>query len=353
MDKFDAIILFHTCFVSLLRHVKSAFLLLTRSTLQLVQNCDDNKYEPGVIPALRIEIHPDRLAFRNNELGFTKEQVFALCNIGASTKPRAAAAAAAAAAAVMAVAPAGSEAEVEAAGYIGNKGIGFKSVFKVAQRPCIHSRTFHFQFDSDGAGADGFAYIIPTPLPTPPGWDLTQGTDIILPFKSDPSKTRKPQADSVESGNAQEDDIGCREVFEMVRANVYDIESSLLLFLNRLRRIEIVDASQAPPHCRVMCRREEADGVVRIEDSSSTSAASAERWLITSRILRAEVRRGERPEGELTRLSVAIPLLSAAALQPGAPPPPARDVFAFLPLRSYGFRWVLQVSLFTPQMIVL
>ena len=308
---------------------------------QLVQNCDDNRYNPAVTPALRIEIHPDRLAFRNNEVGFTEEQVFALCNIGASTKPKAAAAAAAA----------GTEADGATAGYIGNKGIGFKSVFKVSQKPCVHSRTYHFQFDSDGAASDGFAYIIPSPLSPPSGWDFSQGTDIILPFKKDSSTGNKSTGHRGDIGAfASEDgcseaniDSGRSEVFEMVRANVYDIESSLLLFLNRLRRIEIVDTSQAPPHRRVMCRREEADGVVLIEDSSSSTDSSAERWLVTSRVLRAGVKRGERPEGELTRLSVAIPLLPAATLRPGSSPPPSRDVFAFLPLRSYGFRWVLQV----------
>jgi hypothetical protein len=39
-----------------------------------------------------------------------------------------------------------------------------------------------------------------------------------------------------------------------------------------------------------------------------------------------------------TELSLALPLLSASA--PGGLAP--QEVFAFLPLRSYGFRFVLQ-----------
>jgi hypothetical protein len=286
-----------------------------------VQNSDDNRYAPGVTPTLRIEIHRDRLAFHNNEEGFTEDNIVALCNIGASSK-------------------------VAAAGYIGHKGIGFKSVFKVSRRPRVHSRTYHFEFDSDGAATDGFAYIIPTPLPFPPGWDPRSGTAIVLPFQ-----VRPAPAAGCDPGAG---DCGA-QVFEMVRANVKDVESSLLLFLNRLKRIEILDSSQAKSHSRVMHRREEPDGVVSIVDSACDEdirgeggGAAAERWLVTSQILPTGIRRNERAGGDTTRLSIAVPMLPAAALLPGAPPPPPRDVFAFLPLRSYGFRWVLQGDFVVP-----
>ena len=280
--------------------------------MQLVQN--------SVIPTLRIEIYQDRLEFCNNEEGFTENNIVALCNIGASTK-------------------------AAVAGYIGQKGIGFKSVFKVSQRPRVHSRTYHFQFDSEGASADGFAYIIPTPLPPPPGWDSSRGSTIILPFKRE----------SAPADGGGDSDGGDR-IFELVRANVYDIESSMLLFLNRLQRIEIHDESQAVSHRRIMHRRDEPGGIVCIEDNAAaecgdsgrTGGAGAERWLVTSRVFRAGIRRNGLAGEEMTRLSVAVPLLPAAALQPGAQPPPLRDVFAFLPLRSYGFRWVLQGDFVLP-----
>ena len=40
-------------------------------------------------------------------------------------------------------------------GYIGQKGIGFKSVFRVTDRPEIHSNGFHICFDVD-SGPMGF-----------------------------------------------------------------------------------------------------------------------------------------------------------------------------------------------------
>ena len=43
-------------------------------------------------------------------------------------------------------------------GYIGQKGIGFKSVFRVSDAPEIHSRGFHIRFDVN-SGPTG--YILP------------------------------------------------------------------------------------------------------------------------------------------------------------------------------------------------
>jgi hypothetical protein len=52
-----------------------------------------------------------------------------------------------------------------------------------------------------------------------------------------------------------------------------------------------------------------------------------------------------RPGVERTKLSVAIPLVPRQSLRHDSQdPPPTRDVYAYLPLRSYGFRFVLQVE---------
>lgn len=81
-------------------------ILFTRVRLWL-QNADDNSYPAGSVPALEFLLLPDAVAALNNEAGFSAADIAALCDVGASTK----------------VAKAG--------GYIGYKGIGFKSVFKV------------------------------------------------------------------------------------------------------------------------------------------------------------------------------------------------------------------------------
>lgn len=81
-----------------------------------------------------------------NELGFTERDVRALCDIGASSK----------AAAGGAGAP---------KDQTGEKGIGFKSVFAISDKPHIHSGRFSFAFDA--RDPTGLGYILPHVLTEP------------------------------------------------------------------------------------------------------------------------------------------------------------------------------------------
>jgi hypothetical protein len=54
--------------------------------MELVQNADDNKYDDGVVPSLRIELKKDEIIVHNNERGFEEENIFAVCSVGDSTK---------------------------------------------------------------------------------------------------------------------------------------------------------------------------------------------------------------------------------------------------------------------------
>ncbi|GAB1737635.1 hypothetical protein NU219Hw_g2051t1 [Hortaea werneckii] len=94
--------------------------------LELIQNSDDNKYASGVIPKLQIVYREDGFLFiGSNEVGFTAANVQAICRIACSTK----------------------KVEGSQKGYIGEKGIGFKAVFKVADMVWIKSVALSFAFD--------------------------------------------------------------------------------------------------------------------------------------------------------------------------------------------------------------
>lgn len=83
----------------------------TRFLLELIQNADDNVYDADIDPHLSIVYRTDGfLWFGCNERGFTEANLRALCTVSESTK----------------------KVEDNRKGYIGEKGIGFKSVFKVA-----------------------------------------------------------------------------------------------------------------------------------------------------------------------------------------------------------------------------
>jgi HSP90 family molecular chaperone len=105
----------------------------------LIQNAEDNNYSRaealGVEPYIKFTIRPDTISIDCNEDGFTPENVRAICRIGESTKIRA-----------------------NAQYYIGEKGIGFKSVFMVASKVHIQSGPFSFSFEhepgNNGMGND-------------------------------------------------------------------------------------------------------------------------------------------------------------------------------------------------------
>jgi len=84
--------------------------LYTKSThflLELLQNCDDNTYASDVIPQVTFVYQSDGLFFLvNNEVGFQPDHIDAICRVGRSTK----------------------RASKGDDGFIGEKGIGFKSL---------------------------------------------------------------------------------------------------------------------------------------------------------------------------------------------------------------------------------
>lgn len=111
----------------------------TRYIFELIQNAEDNRYtiaERNYCELfLHFTLHQDRLTVDSNEDGFTKADVHAICSIHRSSKK-------------------------QQDGYIGHKGIGIKSVFKIAYNVCIQSGPFSFYFKYR-RGDGGLAMITP------------------------------------------------------------------------------------------------------------------------------------------------------------------------------------------------
>ena len=79
----------------------------SRLLLELLQNADDNDYSNGKTPKVDIRYQRELLAFVNNEIGFSNQNVDALCRVTQSTKRKL------------------------KSKKTGEKGIGFKSVFQI------------------------------------------------------------------------------------------------------------------------------------------------------------------------------------------------------------------------------
>ena len=174
---------------------------------ELIQNAEDNHYSAGVEPKLHFElldIDPTGtagtkgcLAIYNNELGFELKNVKAVSSVGGSTKKNS-----------------------KDSGYIGEKGIGFKSVFSVTPSPHIYSNGFQFSF-RDNDEKTGLGYIIPY-------WEenvpkvvreklTTYNTCILLPLRDDPE----------------------RDCLLKIRQELNNLDASLLLFLNKISELTV------------------------------------------------------------------------------------------------------------------
>ncbi|KAL0392595.1 UNVERIFIED_CONTAM: protein NO VEIN, partial [Sesamum radiatum] len=253
-----------------------------------VQNADDNIYPGDVEPTLIFILHEKGIVVLNNEQGFSANNIRALCDVGNSTK------------------------KGHKAGYIGKKGIGFKSVFRVTDAPEIHSNGFHIKFDIT-EGQIGFVLRRLSPcdidlytrLASADAGSMDQNywkTCIMLPFRSNLS-----------------------EGFAMnnILSMFMDLHPSLLLFLHRLRCIEfrnILDDSLI-----VMRKEVLGDGLVEVALGNEKMT-----WFVVSQKLKADIIRSD---VQTTEISIAFTLQETG--EGGyVPVLDQQPVFAFLPLRK-------------------
>lgn len=135
--------------------------------LELIQNAEDNEYvvtNPSLSFSL-IKENPTgsegatgALIIENNEVGFSEANMDAICSVGSNFKQK-------------------------IKGYIGEKGIGFKSVFNITRTPHIFSNNYQVRFP-DKIPKLGLGYIVPEWVDIiPDGIDLDK-TTIILPLNN-------------------------------------------------------------------------------------------------------------------------------------------------------------------------
>ncbi|MCD7453280.1 hypothetical protein HAX54_020359 [Datura stramonium] len=268
--------------------------------LELVQNADDNFYPEDVEPTLTFILQDKGIIILNNECGFSADNIRALCDVGNSTK------------------------KGRNAGYIGKKGIGFKSVFRVTDAPEIHSNGFHIKFDiTDGQ----IGFVLPTVVP-PCDIDFytklaSSGSDcnywntcIVLPFRS----------------NLLE-----RSGEENIMSMFADLHPSLLLFLHRLHCIKF--RNMVSDSIVVMRKEVVGNGIIKISFGEEKLTC-----FVVSQKLRADT---IRPDTPTTEISIAF-MLQETVDGSYNPHLEQQPVFAFLPLRKYGLKFILQGDFVLP-----
>lgn len=254
---------------------------------ELLQNADDNQYGDGLVPCFVLRRFRDSLVIENNESGFEEVHVRAICDAAKSTK---------------------ANRKKGPDGATGEKGIGFKAVFQVSDRPEVHSNGYHFRFDRNKHGP--FGTVIPEWID---GASDSMGTRIVLPLRTD---------------------------YALPAEFLKSLQPELLLFLRRLKRLEFhdVDYGQA-----VVLRRSD-DGpnvaVTRtVTDSVEKQRSGEQRHSFrvhSLRISMADIHESRRSNIETTDVAIAMPLDADGNVNETQ----SRSLFAFLPVKDSGLRFL-------------
>ncbi|KAJ8629755.1 hypothetical protein MRB53_023078 [Persea americana] len=184
--------------------------------MELIQNAEDNEYLPGVSPTLEFIFTteditgtgaPATLLVCNNEKGFSMKNIESICSIGQSTKKG-----------------------KREFGFIGEKGIGFKSVFLVTTRPYIFSNGYQIRLSEEPDLHCGIGYIVPEWVngrPTVSDIHRVYGSHKVLPTTVIvlPLRPEKVQA---------------------VKKQLSGVHPELLLFLSKIRKLSIQENSKDP-----------------------------------------------------------------------------------------------------------
>ncbi|RFU23945.1 hypothetical protein B7463_g12390, partial [Scytalidium lignicola] len=270
-----------------------------RFLMEVIQNADDNRYLVSSTPTLCISVSSQLVKIECNEIGFTEENVQALCRTGQSSKP-------------------------PGQGYIGEKGIGFKSVFKIAKRAHVRSPPYYFQLDKDRM----LGMITPE-------WDdeyfavhpQEYQTTIIL-------------------------DRICDASTDFSTALQLDIEAfnpMVILFLRRLVRLQMTlspPTSSQNGATMSRCFRRYTDTLypeittLENEDSGSKVHFYKRRHVLSFN--GTEVRRPNLSRTEIV-LAFPVELVSDTWI----PKPKQLPTFAYLPLGNFGFKFIIQADFLT------
>lgn len=211
-----------------------------------------------------------------NEIGFSPRNVEALCRVGQSTK----------------------KGGKDASKYVGEKGIGFKSVFKAADIVWIKSGYYSFKFDK----SKPLGMIAPI-------WD-----DFPVPVKEGWTSLYLQLSDSFKQPG--------------LLAELRSLDSRLLIFLRRLRSITVSISEPFRKTWKSCFSREEiGEDLIRLIENKKSCDYIIKRRTISN--MPVESKRQGVTSSEI--------VLGFPIDQDKQPKRESQQAYAFLPIRDYGF----------------
>ncbi|RTE79713.1 hypothetical protein BHE90_005765 [Fusarium euwallaceae] len=262
--------------------------------LELMQNADDTRFLPGVIPSLGLTLFSESgngyLRTDCNEAGFTFADLNAITHLGKSTKKGV---------------------TNGQKGYIGEKGIGFKSVFKAADVVHISSGYYEFKLDRN----KHLGMVLPIHSPFPSGQRLLGHTQFLLQLKSEKHYTE-------------------------IENDLRSIEPQLLIFLKNLRALNIqIGNIRKSYHIQAGTSATLGEtATIHSRHQDDNNLPSGMKYAI-ARYRTSKIPKDERREGITTsEIVLAFPIERA---KPKISP---QKAFAFLPIDDFGFKFLIHAD---------
>jgi len=266
---------------------------------ELIQNAEDNVYRSNIVPSLTFRLlrnDPTKtpgakgvLVVENNEAGFLRENIDAICAIVETTKKK-------------------------QDGFIGEKGIGFKSIFRVTSIPFLFSNSYQISFPKNHEKT-GLGFIVPEWVENIPEIIDTSITSIVLPL--------------------DQPDFG----YDVVKKMLWEIEPETILFLSKLKEIIIVTGhsegftvikdDKSEPNIQLLTNKNGYDEIFE--------------FLLFKRIFDKpkDINHEKRTDVKEREVSIAFPV--------GEKPNSTGKLFAYLPVRyDTGFPFIINADFILP-----
>ncbi|EXM15929.1 hypothetical protein FOTG_15718 [Fusarium oxysporum f. sp. vasinfectum 25433] len=283
-----------------------------RFVFELLQNAEDNSFRKADgkndPPFISFQIHPKHIVVECNEDGFTSLDLKAICSVGESTK-------------------------TAKHGYVGAKGIGFKSVFIAASRVHIQSGNFSFEF-RHSRNDPGLGMVRPI-------W--------VRPAETFPSPLTRTTLYLHDQGD--EDEI--EHLKTIIAMQFDDLQETCLLFLRKLSKISVAfyDEEGNLQRSKQFTKKKVDDYRVSLETtvvSGGESATTSQMYHITKQLatgLAQSESRDAATTEEARKSLTSAEVVLAFPLQSNYQPQIStrrQELFAFLPLRTSDYKFHIQ-----------
>lgn len=233
---------------------------------------------------LSLYIQAGKAIFRSdcNEIGFTFRQLDALTRIGKSTK----------------------KAANGRKGYIGEKGIGFKSVFKVADVVHVASGCYEFKFNRRNT----IGMMLPIPSNFPSFDRVKDHTQFLLELKDN-------------------------EDYRQISVDLHGLGPETLLFLRKLAQLDVsVNGERKTYKLRTYNSNSDLGG-----ETATVSETTGQQNKSTKYMIERQTVEDMPPDSRRESVTTSEVVVAFAVQDQITPIVKPQQVFAFLPVQRYGF----------------